>query len=232
MNRIVQAELLDELPPDDPGAIQSRRDLRRLNAWMGNARTIAKNLRHAFPGGTPGRVVELGGGDGEFLLQVARQNRPRNSSPRVNALLVDQQNLLRPETQTRFQASGWNTRAIQTDVFQFLQNGAESADAFIANLFLHHFSDVQLRTLFQLASRHTQVFIAVEPRRSPLALRFSRWVGAIGCNSVTRHDAVVSVEAGFAGRELSALWPDSQNWDLTERHAGFFSHFFVARRKT
>jgi hypothetical protein len=58
----------------------------------------------------------------------------------------------------------------------------------------------------------------------------SRLLWAIGCNAVTRHDAVVSVRAGFSGGELSALWPDQQNWRLTEQRAGMFSHLFIARK--
>src|SRR5436190_934103 len=98
MNRIIQAELLDELPADDPGAIQSRRDLRRLNAWMGNARTVARALENAFPPGGTGQLVELGGGDGEFLLRVAQCHRAKRLTAPLKALLVDQQDLLRPET--------------------------------------------------------------------------------------------------------------------------------------
>ena len=52
----------------------------------------------------------------------------------------------------------------------------------------------------------------------------------IGCNAVTRHDAAVSVRAGFLGNELSALWPDQKNWQLTERRTGLFSHLFVAQK--
>src|ERR1035441_6973362 len=37
MERCLKPELLDELPRDDPSAVQSRRDLLRVNAWMGNA---------------------------------------------------------------------------------------------------------------------------------------------------------------------------------------------------
>jgi hypothetical protein len=47
---------------------------------------------------------------------------------------------------------------------------------------------------------------------------------------VTRHDAVVSVRAGFADRELSALWPSGMTWTLRERARGLFSHCFVASR--
>jgi hypothetical protein len=53
----------------------------------------------------------------------------------------------------------------------------------------------------------------------------------IGCGPVTRHDGRISVRAGFAGSELSTLWPDKQNWELVERRVGLFSHLFIARRK-
>ena len=50
----------------------------------------------------------------------------------------------------------------------------------------------------------------------------------IGANDVKRHDAVVSVRAGFTGHELSALW--QAPWHLDERSAPPFSHVFVAQR--
>jgi hypothetical protein len=54
------------------------------------------------------------------------------------------------------------------------------------------------------------------------------WV--LGCNAVTRHDAVVSVRAGFAGKELSAAWPPGA-WQLEERVAWPFTHLFVAHER-
>ena len=70
----------------------------------------------------------------------------------------------------------------------------------------------------------------IEPRRAAWPLFCCRWLWVIGCNAVTRHDARVSVRAGFSGRELSVLWPDKTNWQLDERHASLFSHLFVARK--
>jgi len=46
---------------------------------------------------------------------------------------------------------------------------------------------------------------------------------------VTRHDAVLSVHAGFAGREISDRWR-TPGWRLAERAGGLFSHVFVAVR--
>jgi hypothetical protein len=56
-------------------------------------------------------------------------------------------------------------------------------------------------------------------------------IGLIGANAVTREDAVLSVRAGFAGNELSALWPvEHGGWNLREYAAGLFSHCFLATR--
>jgi hypothetical protein len=108
---------------------------------------------------------------------------------------------------------------------------ASALEVVVANLFLHHFQDVRLAELLSAVASRTRVFVAIEPRRAPWPLITCRWLWAIGCNSVTRHDAAISVRAGFSGRELSALWPADPGWELTERPTGLFSHLFVARRR-
>src|SRR5204862_7799085 len=62
-----------------------------------------------------------------------------------------------------------------------------------------------------------RLFIACEPRRSRLSWLSSCLVGLAGCNAVTRHDAKVSVRAGFKGNELSQLWNSASNWFLRDR---------------
>ena len=49
MKRLVQPELLDTLPPDDPLAIGSRRDLHRINWWMRNHAIVASALQSHLP---------------------------------------------------------------------------------------------------------------------------------------------------------------------------------------
>lgn len=114
-----------------------------------------------------------------------------------------------------------------TDVFDWPQT---SATVVVTNLFLHHFEAEQLAALLRLISTRAKLFIALEPRRSRWPLFCSRLLWAIGCNAVTRHDAAVSVHAGFSGRELSALWPAKSKWQLEEKSVGAFSHLFIARK--
>jgi hypothetical protein len=176
------------------------------------------------------RIVELGAGDGRTLLEAATKLGRRNPAQAIQATLVDRRRLLTFEVEAAFTRLNWKVQMAAGDVFDFLERMTEPADVMIANLFLHHFNDEQLKTLLRLISRQTKQFIALEPLRTSRALFFSRLVGLIGCNSVTRHDARVSVEAGFCDRELSQLWPRLGTWTLTEESSGMFTHVFTASR--
>lgn len=227
MNRLVQPELLDALPSSDPRAIHSRRDLRRINAWMRNHSIMAKALHTAGIGTAPKQITDLGAGDGHFLVRVAKKTSPRWLG--VSVTLLDNRKIISPQTLALFTPLGWRAQAVAADVFDWLPTAA-GLDVVVANLFLHHFEDTQLVELFRAVAGHARLFVAIEPRRALWPLFCCRLLWAIGCNSVTRHDATVSVRAGFSGHELSALWPVDNDWQLTERRTGFFSHLFVARR--
>ena len=230
MQRQVQPELLDELSPADPRALASRADLRRLNTWMANGRLAADALISAFGKKAPSRIVELGAGDGNFLLSLGRRLGAR--WPRLSVVMVDRQSVVEPQTLTALGRLGWRPQVVVTDVFDwFRQSSQYDDDALVANLFLHHFTSEQLGELLRRSAGVARVFVAVEPRRSKWAFLCSRLVGLAGCSAVTRHDAPVSVRAGFTGRELSRLWPRDENWELHETAAGLFSHLFVARRR-
>jgi 2-polyprenyl-3-methyl-5-hydroxy-6-metoxy-1,4-benzoquinol methylase len=232
MLRFVKQELLDELPPADPRAVGSRGDLRRINGIMGHAgffsRTFYKHLQKKSGDSQPLRICELGAGDGTLLLKIARCLSASGVAAQVT--MVDRQNLVSEKTRREFSALDWPIENAAADVFDWLQQPFPLADVMLANLFLHHFQKNALQKLLRLASEKTNLFIACEPRRSPPALAAARLVGLIGCNAVTRHDAVASVRAGFSDGEISALWPANEGWQLRESRAGFFSHGFVAKR--
>ena len=234
MDRRVEPEFLDELLADDPRALQSRRDLQRLNRWMGNSQIMARALQSCFSGHRARYVAELGAGDGIFMLRVAERLAGNGgpAKPTITVTLLDKQNIIRPETEKALQALGWRAELVQADVFDWLrQSSPEPCDGIFANLFLHHFSDAQLAALFDYAARRARFFVAVEPRRWLWSVWFGRLLWLIGCNEVTRHDARVSIRAGFTGRELSQLWPADENWSLLEEPANLASHLFIANRQ-
>jgi Methyltransferase domain len=226
VKRIVQPELLDALPPADPRAIHSRRDLRRINSWMCNHSIMADALGKNLNGHAPKQITELGAGDGNFFLLVAQ--KLSSCWPTANVTLLDLQKEVPAETLAAFYKLGWCAETVIADALDWPQT---SEEVVIANLFLHHFTEAQLAKLFCAVAKDARLFVAIEPQRAPLTLFFSRLLWVIGCNDVTRHDATVSIRAGFSDDELSALWPDKNNWQLTERRTGLFSHLFIARRK-
>lgn len=222
--RIVEPEWLDTLPPEDQRAVRSRRDLVRINGLMYNAGIVAAAF--AKLPDKPLRIAELGAGDGHFASRMLRR-LPRAKG---HLVLVDRTPTVPALTRRTLEALGWTVEVARADVFEWLAN-AEHCDAIYANLFLHHFEDVPLSRMLGHVSERCDQFVACEPRRSPMALTGSRLLGLIGCNDVTRHDAVVSVRAGFTEDDITALWPDEDRWTLREVPAGLFGHRFTARRK-
>jgi hypothetical protein len=222
--RTLEPEWLDDLPPADPRAIRSRADLGRVNAIMGNSRLVVSVLKKFLPEEKPLRLADLGAGDGTLSAAVAR----RLGRPRVRLTIVDRAPVVHGATLHHLNALGWHTTVAAADVFEFLGQPGEPFDAIFANLFLHHFDDERLARLLAAIAARTRVFVACEPRRSRLALTGSRLLWALGCNDVTRHDAVVSVRAGFTGSEISRLWKSDREWHVEERAAFPFSHLFSA----
>jgi hypothetical protein len=227
--RRVEPEWLDALAPSDPRALRSRRDLARLNALMSNAPIVAGELLGALPGSRCS-IAEIGAGDGRFALRVARALAAKGR--RGTFTLLDRQPCVSPGMHLRFAALGWDMGEERRDAFDWLADPATPRfDALVANLFVHHFEATRAIELLRLASLKAGAFVACEPRRSAVALLGSRMLAVVGCNDVTRHDAVASVRAGFRGSELTSLWPRSGRWRVSEGPRALFSHCFVARHE-
>jgi hypothetical protein len=134
------------------------------------------------------------------------------------------------ETIESYRAHGWEVTSVCEDVLLWARQSAhQHYDLTVATLFLHHFQDSELRELLRGVVSQSRAFIAIEPRREMLAKVCSRLVGLLGTNAVTRGDAVKSVDAGFAGDEVTAIWPSTdKSWWTQEFRVLPFSHGFIA----
>lgn len=197
MDRVVAAEILDGLPADDPDAVRSRRDLRMINAVMGNSRWLRREVARLAPTG----VVEVGAGDGSFLASLAEAGVGEGE-----LLGID----LAPRPDDLPTSVGW----LEGDVFECFQPRA----CVVANLFLHHFDGAQLAALGE-AMRGAESLCVCEPLRSRLAMVESHSLFPF-VGRVTRHDMRVSIRAGFRPGELPDLlglgaagwrWSESTN---------------------
>jgi len=116
--RFVLPELLDQLPANDPGAVQIRRDLNFFNAFLPNARFTARSLASHFANKMPGVLLDIGAGDGTFMLRVAQRLAPHWQN--VTVILLDQQDLVDSNTRESFAALNWRLEVVAADVFDFL----------------------------------------------------------------------------------------------------------------
>lgn len=220
--RILEPETLDYLAVDDPAALRSRRDLRRVHRAMHTRAILIQALSSLQP--RPRTILELGAGDGTLMLGVAETLARAGWTARL--ALLDRQPCVDTATIHAYARAGWQATPVVADVETWMTAPGDTppCDLVVTTLFLHHFDDSTLRALLAVVARRTRAFFACEPRRTTFALAASHLVGALGANAVTRRDAVLSVRAGFAGGELTALWPAAERWTLDEFDAGLFSH--------
>lgn len=256
--RVLEPETLDHLAPDDPVAQRSRRDLRRVNAFMGARGILERALLRAVGdrgGDRPLRILELGCGDGRLMLGIAEHRGHRWPSVRLD--LLDRQPIVDAATIAAYAAAGWQARPFVADVLDWAADldADERWDVVVANLFLHHFDGEALRCVLTGCASRADALAACEPRRSRFALAASHLIFFLGANAVTRNDGVLSVRAGFVGQELSdafnARHPGqsegstarheifrvarddkvaSRTWRLEEYDDGLFTHVFCASR--
>jgi hypothetical protein len=196
MQRNLEPEILDSLPPDHPDALHNRRDLRLINRLLGHHRWFARVLPGLIIPGE--RALELGAGTGELGLRLAQRG-----------VAVDGLDVW-PRPPAWPPACAWHVADLRTFA------GYGHYAAVLGNLIFHQFSASELRLLGETLRQTSRIVIACEParrRRSQILFRFI--APLFGANYVSLHDAHVSIAAGFQGDELSSLLGLARNtWDV------------------
>lgn len=212
MSRTIEPELLDSLPPGHPDALHNRRDLRLINLAMGNHRWIARTLSTLVRPGE--RVLELGAGTGELVRRLSATGLEVAGLDRWPAP---------PDV-----AECWHVADLRTFT------GYDRFPVIVGNLIFHQFEDQELAALGALLARTTRVFVACEPVRSRRSQLLFRWFAPLfGVNYVSRHDAHVSIAAGFRGTELAnALGWTPEEWQVECSVAPIGAYHLVAVRRS
>ena len=198
MRRVVEPEILDQLPPGHPDVVRGRIDLRVINFLMGSERWMARQIR-AFPEARTRGVLEIGAGEGTLLERLAKNH------PGIPLMACD----LAPRPGWLSKEIGWDQR----DVFECLDHS--SGGILAANLFLHHFEAQELRRFAPLM-RNFEVLCFHEPWRTVQSLMDARLMLPF-VGPATKHDMIVSIRAGFLPGELpDILGLDAADWRVRE----------------
>jgi hypothetical protein len=197
MQRTLQPELLDSLPPGHPDALHNRRDLRLTNRLLGSYRWLEATLPPLLLPGE--RALEIGAGAGELGLRLAMRG--------ITVAGLD----LWPRPANWPAASSWH----REDLREF--NHYDRYSVVIGNLIFHQFSQDELALLGQRLQANARVIVACEPARRRVSQLLYRTLGPLfGANHVSLHDAHVSIAAGFRGSDLpQALGLRSTDWTVT-----------------
>jgi hypothetical protein len=213
MQRTLQPELLDSLPPNHPDALHNRRDLRLTNAIVGNHRWFARTLPPLLRRGEV--ALELGAGTGELGRRFAR-----------GGVAIDGLDLW-PRPADWPDESEWHVADLKTFA------GYDRYAAVIGNLIFHQFSDEELAALGKKIRSSARVIVASEPARRRVSQKLFRSIAPLlGANYVSLHDAHVSIAAGFRDDELPrTLALDPGEWRVDCRTTALGAYRMIAIRR-
>ena len=198
--------------------MRSRRDLRLINRLMGNERWLLAMLNSPQSDIEPPHVLELGAGCGSLARQLHRR------WPRIHYTAID----LAPRPADFPEAYQWHQHDLCT-------HPLPQADIVIANIFLHHLTDDQLRTLgrrLRGTSYHTCLFN--EPARRQRHLWQGHLLGLTGLHAITKHDMAISIRAGFLAEELAQVmgFAETTDWQCDTHLTWLGAYRLKATRRT
>ena len=213
MHREIQPELLDSLPADHPDALHNRRDLHLTNQLMGNYRWFARTLPiHIRPDES---VLELGAGTGEMGCRLHKAG-----------IAVDGLDFW-PRPINWPGASEWH----REDLLKFKRY--ERYPVIVGNLIFHQFRSEELTLLGAKLNRSARLILVSEPARRRFSqIAFAGIARFAGANHVSRHDAHVSIAAGFCDEELpQQLGLSPVEWEWTCFSTLFGAYRMIATRR-
>ncbi len=217
MDRIIKPEKLDSLPPFDPEAVSSRKDLRFFNSYLGTAGWFAGEVLGEIR--ESDHILEIGAGEGTLIHALHDRARGNGSHPFAWTALD-----LKPV----FEEKRPEVTYVVEDLLRFPGYGA--ATVVIGNMILHQFEPEALEHLGREMRASARLLVFQEPSRS----RFTHFLCrcfSFAMSPATRHDAPVSIEAGFRGAEIpDALGLSPRDWDWRIETTLRGAHRLVARR--
>lgn len=204
--RSSQSEVMDDFDLQGKEMEELLSDLRRVNKWLGGAKTTLEGMRHFHRTNNfsdPFTILDVGCGDGEMLRNCQRWATRYGMALKLVGIDANP-NILK---EARKRSAGLDNASFhKIDVFNEHADLPEF-DLALCTLFLHHFKDEQIVDLVQRLTSKAKVGVIINDlHRSRWAFGLFRIFSQVALRTkISRHDGLVSIARGFKKKELNHL---------------------------
>lgn len=213
MQRRLSPELMDA--PDAPRKTlaDALAYLRWVNRRLGGVRALVANLERwsvSWPKGREITLLDVGTGSGDIPLEAVRWARSRGFSLRATGI---DNHATTVELARDYCKDEPGVEILQANALDLRTRFATRQFDYVhAGLFLHHLRDLSVLQVLAGMERVARVGVVWSDLHRSRFHRVMVNAFLIGANEMVRHDARVSVEAGFTRREVLSY---AQRTDLS-----------------
>jgi len=226
-----QPEIMDEFELQGDEMKKVLTDLKNVNKWLGGNKISLKGIIKLLPEGAKEQtitILDVGCGDGEILRECARFAKKYGFDFRL--IGIDANSYILEEARRR-STDFQNITYIERDVFSSEIEELDY-DIVLCTLFLHHFSNKDLKAIVQRFLDQARIGMVVNDlHRSRLAFWLFKMVSyLIIKTSIARTDGLISVARGFKRKELETLSKDIANNTSTISWKWAFRYSWILKR--
>ena len=205
MRRHLSNEWMDDPAVNPRELAQALSFIRAVNRRLGGEAALLHHLRawsQHWPRGQTITLLDIGTGSADLPIAASRWARSAGFDLRITAIDLHERTL--ECARSHINTSGaTNIELLRADALCLANHfGVDSFDYVHAGMFLHHLPDVQVMTVLAAMDRVARRGIIwndlIRSRLAWLAIQAI----TLGQSAMIRHDARVSVEAGFTRRDV------------------------------
>ena len=206
MRRRLTPEMMDS-PSVERGELEAALGyIRWVNRRMGGARGLIRHLEkwsRRWPRDRAVTLLDVATGSADVPIAARSWARRRGFDLRVTAVDLHETTLEIAREQVRASGEGGGIEVLKSDALELVSVfGPESFDYVHAGMFLHHLSDLRALTMLRIMDRLARRGIVWNDLVRSRVYRGLLNVILVGQPEMVRHDARVSVEAGFTRWEV------------------------------
>jgi len=203
--RIYVEEMLDAGVGTDDDVSENLADLRFINRRLGGAGVVLTALDNELSSGAPASLslLDIGTGSADIPNAVSKRWRSKGIATQIAALDLSSRNLRIARSRLGIEPG---IELVQANAMH-LPFAPKSFDFVTASLFLHHFTEDEIKRLLEGFVRVARRSVIVNDlARSFVPYYFFRAFGWLFTKSfLTRNDGAISVLRGFTAAELRDL---------------------------